>query len=58
MKRMESSHAASAGAVPGSIVIAHFNQPQSDTAAGMAQAIPALRSTGYEFVALDERTVV
>lgn len=36
----------------GSIVILHMNQPYSNTAAGVKEAIPILISQGYEFVHL------
>jgi peptidoglycan/xylan/chitin deacetylase (PgdA/CDA1 family) len=45
------------GAAPGSIVIAHMNHPGSGTAAGIADAITALRSTGWEFVSLAGRAL-
>lgn len=45
------------GAAPGSIVIAHLNHPESGTGAGMADAITALRLTGWEFVSLSDRSV-
>ena len=35
---------------PGSIVIAHMNQPGHGTAAGMRAALPTLRGAGYRFV--------
>jgi peptidoglycan/xylan/chitin deacetylase (PgdA/CDA1 family) len=46
-----------AGAAPGSIVISHMNHPGSGTAAGMADAITALHSAGWEFVSLAGRAV-
>ncbi|WP_052487839.1 polysaccharide deacetylase family protein [Gordoniibacillus kamchatkensis] len=41
-------------AKPGSIVIAHMNQPSKDTAAGMKLAIPELRQKGLRFVKLGD----
>lgn len=38
----------------GSIVILHMNQPNSNTAAGVKEAIPILISQGYEFVHLSD----
>ena len=46
-----------AGAAPGSIVLAHMNHPESGTAAGIGDAISAMRSTGWEFVSLSGQTV-
>jgi peptidoglycan/xylan/chitin deacetylase (PgdA/CDA1 family) len=46
-----------AGAAPGSIVLAHMNHPESGTAAGMSQAITAMRAAGWDFVALADQTV-
>lgn len=46
-----------AGAAPGSVVLAHMNHPESGTAAGVGDAITALRSAGWEFVSLAGRTV-
>jgi peptidoglycan/xylan/chitin deacetylase (PgdA/CDA1 family) len=45
------------GAAPGSIVLAHMNHPESGTAAGVSDAITALRAAGWEFVSLTGRTV-
>ena len=42
---------------PGSIVIAHLNHPERATAAGIREAIPALRREGYEFVHVSDRLV-
>jgi len=39
---------------PGAIVILHMNQPRSQTAAGLKEAIPLLRQKGYRFVKLSE----
>ena len=41
-------------AEPGAIVIMHMNQPRSRTAAGLKEAIPALREKGIRFVKLSE----
>jgi peptidoglycan/xylan/chitin deacetylase (PgdA/CDA1 family) len=38
------------GAAPGSIVQAHMNHPESGTAAGVSDAITAMRAAGWEFV--------
>ena len=46
-----------AGAAPGSIVLAHMNHPESGTAAGIGDAIAAMRSAGWEFVSLGGQTV-
>ena len=40
------------GAAPGSVVLAHMNHPESGTAAGVSDAITALRASGWEFVSL------
>ncbi|QLY34138.1 polysaccharide deacetylase family protein [Nocardia huaxiensis] len=39
-------------AKPGGISLAHMHRPNSGTAAGMLQALPALRANGFEFVKL------
>jgi peptidoglycan/xylan/chitin deacetylase (PgdA/CDA1 family) len=39
---------------PGAIVILHMNQPRSQTAAGLKEAIPLLRQKGLRFVKLSE----
>lgn len=39
---------------PGSIIILHMNQPQSDTAEGVKDAVMALLEQGFSFVHLDE----
>ncbi len=39
---------------PGAIVILHMNQPRSQTAAGLKEAIPLLRQKGFRFVKLSE----
>lgn len=44
--------AALTGAAAGSIALLHLNQPGSGTAAGVEQAVPALRSRGLEPVRL------
>jgi peptidoglycan/xylan/chitin deacetylase (PgdA/CDA1 family) len=41
-------------AEPGAIVILHMNQPRSQTAAGLKEAIPLLRQKGFRFVKLSE----
>jgi peptidoglycan/xylan/chitin deacetylase (PgdA/CDA1 family) len=41
-------------AEPGAIVILHMNQPRSQTAAGLKEAIPLLRQKGLRFVKLSE----
>lgn len=41
-------------AEPGAIVILHMNQPRSETAAGLREAIPLFRKKGYRFVKLSE----
>jgi peptidoglycan/xylan/chitin deacetylase (PgdA/CDA1 family) len=38
----------------GAIVIMHMNQPRSQTAAGMKEAVPLLRERGFRFVKLSE----
>ena len=45
------------GAAPGSIVLAHMNHPESGTAAGFGDAIPALLASGWEFVSLGGRAL-
>ncbi|SES13709.1 polysaccharide deacetylase family protein [Salisediminibacterium halotolerans] len=42
----------------GSIALLHMNQPNSETAAGVQKAVPELQADGYEFVALDNKTLV
>lgn len=39
---------------PGSIIIAHMNHPESETAEGIMAAVPELRSKGFRFVKLEE----
>jgi peptidoglycan/xylan/chitin deacetylase (PgdA/CDA1 family) len=39
-------------AAPGSIVQAHMNHPESGTAAGISDAITAMRASGWEFVSI------
>jgi peptidoglycan/xylan/chitin deacetylase (PgdA/CDA1 family) len=39
---------------PGAIVILHMNQPRSQTAAGLKEAIPLLKQKGLRFVKLSE----
>ncbi|WP_203364363.1 polysaccharide deacetylase family protein [Bacillus sp. REN10] len=41
------------GAKAGSIALLHMNQPQSGTAEGVKQAVPALREQGFKFVLLE-----
>jgi peptidoglycan/xylan/chitin deacetylase (PgdA/CDA1 family) len=41
-------------AEPGAIVIMHMNQPRSQTAAGLKEAVPLLRERGFRFVKLSE----
>jgi peptidoglycan/xylan/chitin deacetylase (PgdA/CDA1 family) len=41
-------------AEPGAIVIMHMNQPRSQTAAGLKEAVPLLREKGFRFVKLSE----
>jgi peptidoglycan/xylan/chitin deacetylase (PgdA/CDA1 family) len=40
--------------VPGSIVIAHMNQPESGTGKGIMAAIPRLKKKGFRFVRLSD----
>jgi peptidoglycan/xylan/chitin deacetylase (PgdA/CDA1 family) len=40
------------GAAPGSVVLAHMNHPGSGSAAGVSDAITALRTSGWEFVSV------
>jgi len=44
-------------AAPGSVVLAHMNHPQSGTAAGVSDAITALRAAGREFASLAGQVV-
>jgi peptidoglycan/xylan/chitin deacetylase (PgdA/CDA1 family) len=41
-------------AKPGSIIILHMNQPASETAEGVKEAIPILKQKGFRFVKLSE----
>ena len=41
-------------AQPGSIVLLHFNRPESGTAKGIMAAVPELRKRGFRFVKLEE----
>ncbi len=41
-------------ATPGSIVILHFNHPESGTAAGLKDALPELKRRGFRFVRLSD----
>lgn len=41
-------------AKPGSIIIAHMNQPSHDTAEGLAVALPKLRDKGLQFAKASE----
>jgi peptidoglycan/xylan/chitin deacetylase (PgdA/CDA1 family) len=45
------------GAAPGSIVLVHMNHPESGTAAGIGDAITALRTAGWDFVSLSGQAV-
>jgi len=38
----------------GSIALLHMNQPRSETAEGVKQAIPLLKEMGFEFVTLKD----
>lgn len=42
------------GVEPGSIILAHMNHPESETAEGIMAAVPELREKGFEFVKLEE----
>ncbi|MBE3577556.1 MAG: polysaccharide deacetylase family protein [Limnochordales bacterium] len=42
------------GVRPGSIIIAHMNHPEAETAEGIMAAVPELRSKGFRFVKLEE----
>ena len=44
-------------AKPGDIIIAHMNRPQSDTAEGLAAALPKLQARGFRFVTLRDAQV-
>lgn len=39
---------------PGDIVVIHMNHPDKDTAEGMTQVIPILKSNGWKFVKLND----
>jgi len=39
---------------PGSIILAHMNQPASETKKGIKEVIPRLKEKGYRFVHLEE----
>ena len=41
-------------AEPGSIILAHMNQPDSETAEGIMEAVPKLQERGFQFVLLSE----
>lgn len=41
----------------GSIALMHMNQPTSETAEGVKQAIPLLREQGFEFVLLENQSL-
>lgn len=41
-------------ATPGSIIIAHMNHPEKETAEGLMQALPRLRKKGFRFVKLEK----
>lgn len=49
----EQVQAAFLEAEPGSIILAHMNQPQGETAEGIMAAVPKLRERGFRFVKLD-----
>jgi peptidoglycan/xylan/chitin deacetylase (PgdA/CDA1 family) len=51
---MEKIREALLKAEPGAIVIMHMNQPRSQTAAGLKEAVPLLREKGFRFVKLSE----
>lgn len=42
-------------AKPGSIALLHMNQPNSETAEGVKQAIPKLKAQGFTFTTLEEQ---
>lgn len=42
----------------GSIALLHMNQPQSETAEGVKAAIPLLIEQGFEFVLLENKTLI
>ncbi|MFI9410485.1 hypothetical protein [Nocardia gamkensis] len=44
--------AAMNAAAPGAIALAHTHRPHSETAAGMAAALPKIRAMGFTFVHL------
>lgn len=44
-------------AKPGSIALLHMNQPTSDTADGIKQAIPLLREQGFKFILLENKVL-
>jgi peptidoglycan/xylan/chitin deacetylase (PgdA/CDA1 family) len=46
-----------AAAAPGSIILAHMNRPKSGTAAGINDAITAMRASGWEFVPLSGQSL-
>lgn len=39
---------------PGDIILCHMNRPRSETAEGLAEALPMLRRRGFRFVLLSE----
>ena len=45
------------GAAPGSVMLADMNHPESGTAAGVSDAITALRASGCEFVSVNGQIV-
>ena len=49
--------AAISHAAPGSIVLAHANHPRSGTGAGVAAAVPAMLTAGWQFVPLAGQTL-
>ena len=48
---------ASRARAPGSVVLAHMNHPESGTAAGVSDAVTALRAAGWEFASLAGQAV-
>jgi len=41
-------------AAPGSIIISHMNHPEKETASGVIEAIPILKSRGFTFIKLED----
>ena len=44
-------------AVPGDIIVVHMNHPESETRAGLMEAIPELKKRGFRFVRLSEQSL-